>query len=126
MMRSAKRPPRSLWEPKFFLRHRTKARSSRSAWLFVGSTSSLSTKVPQGELVFEDVGAGAANAAHVEAPPWARSPPTTGRRGGHEGAESSARDGAVADAVPFVDHQLRPEEQIFAELARRARPLGEA
>lgn len=41
--RSAKRSPRSLCVPKLRVRHKTKARSSRSAWLFVGSTPSFVT-----------------------------------------------------------------------------------
>lgn len=42
---SAKRSPRLLWVPNERRRQSTKARSSRSAWLFVGSTPSRSTKV---------------------------------------------------------------------------------
>jgi putative transposase len=41
IIRSANRLPRSLWVPNERLRQRTNARSSRSAWLFVGSTSCL-------------------------------------------------------------------------------------
>jgi hypothetical protein len=43
--RSAKRLPRSLCVPNERLRHSTNARSSRSAWLLVGSTPSCSAKV---------------------------------------------------------------------------------
>jgi hypothetical protein len=42
---SAKRSPRSLWLPNERRRQSTKLRSSRSAWLFVGSMPSRSTKV---------------------------------------------------------------------------------
>src|SRR5207248_2955794 len=43
-MRSTKRQPSALWQPKDVLRHSTPLRSSRSAWLLVGSTPSLTTK----------------------------------------------------------------------------------
>ncbi len=42
---AAKTLPRSLWVPNDRFRHKTKARISRSAWLLVGSTFSISTKV---------------------------------------------------------------------------------
>ena len=42
-MRSTNRQPPSLWQPKAFFRHNTPRRSSRSAWLFVGSTPSVTT-----------------------------------------------------------------------------------
>ena len=44
-MRSTKRQPFSLWQPKARLRHKTPRRRTRSAWLLVGSTPSSNKKV---------------------------------------------------------------------------------
>ena len=44
-MRSTNRQPSALWQPKLRRRHKTARRCTRSAWLFVGSTPSVTTKV---------------------------------------------------------------------------------
>lgn len=81
---------------------------------------------PKGEPVLEDVGTRAADAAHTEACALGEKALDDGSGGVHERAEPATRDRAVADAMPLVDYQLRPEEQIIAELACRPRPLGQA
>lgn len=78
---------------------------------------------PEGLPVLKDVGARAADAAHTEARATVEVTFDDWTQLGHELAELASRHGAVADAVPAVDHRPRQHKQIRAELARGAGAL---
>lgn len=118
MIRSAKRSPRSLCEPRQILRQRTKPRSSCSEWLFVGSTPGVDES-PEGSPVHEDVLAAAADATNAERSSALEQPLDVRSESVHLPLEAATAESAVANTVPFAEEQLREEHQTAAELGYR-------
>ena len=119
-MLAAKTLPRALWVPKERLRHRTKARISRSAWLLVGSTPSVSTKVQSAGCVLHHVGARAGHVRDAGGDCPVENLAHLLLDGSHPRNESARDELAGLVVVPVFEHEAR----VVEELVDRARPAG--